>query len=300
MNDPIRHHYSPQFYLRQWAGADARLTRYYRPQREVIATRCSPRGTGFEDYLYTVDNAPRPQFIETDFFGRLDDAAAPLLDKFINLGGGITVLRPNYLSAEERSDWVRFISSLQLRGPHSLDEIKGVLDRNVRDNIQREYGATYRARRRSEDPLTAYDFMVQNSSGEFQSAHKLLLAHLIDHEPIGQVIVNMIWAVFDVSTSPYDLLTSDRPYCTSHGIGDPSCVLSIPLSPTRLFVAVNDERQLYKLNTQSIRDIVRNSNTVVVKLAVQNVYGRNNSHLVFVEKWLKLPSEAPVPGLITL
>lgn len=140
----------------------------------------------------------------------------------------------------------------------------------------------------------------QEFQAEFKNAYKRLLPQLIDHENIGQRIINMRWHVFDFSRAPLTLLTADRPFATSHGLLDARCVLSVPLSPTHIFVAVNEDRQLHTLVNQAPRDTVRNSNTLVVKLAVQNVYGASEEHLRFVENRLRHRGEPIIPGLIAL
>jgi Protein of unknown function (DUF4238) len=266
MNDPVKHHYNPQFYLRQWTGSDGRLSRYHRPRKEVVVPRLSPEYTGFEDYLYTTGWSSRPPIIEKAFFSEVDNEAAPILDGLIRRGPGLIVLGPHDLDSEQRSDWTRFMQSLQLRGPHSLSEIKTVLDRSVRKNIERAHGATYLASRGEGDPTSAYEDALRPD--ELANAHKVLLTQLINYQPLGQLIINMVWAVLDVAAAPHTLVTSDRPYITSHGIGDPACLLSVPLSPTRLFVAANDIRQLRKLAAQPLRDTVRNANHLAIRMAV--------------------------------
>jgi Protein of unknown function (DUF4238) len=299
MNDPIKHHYNPQFYLRQWAGSDGRLFRYHRPHDRTVVSRLSPEHTGFEDRLYTLAGAADPQSIEKAFFSRVDNKAAPILELLIGLGPRLVIIGPSHLNNEQRSNWTRFINSLQLRGPHSLAEIKAVHDRIVRDNIERAHGAAYLASRQEGDPETVYEDALQQMPDELANAHKVLLTQLIDYQPVGQIIINMLWGVFDASAAPHTLLTSDRPYFTSHGLGDPACLLGVPLSPTRLFVAANDIRQLRKLAAQPLRDTVRNANNLVVRQAVRNVYGVTDGHLAFVDKRLRRPNEPPVPGLIT-
>jgi hypothetical protein len=119
MNDPICHHYNPQFYLREWAGADGRLVRFYRPYQRVVPAPISPEYTGFEERLYTLEGAADPQIVETGFFSPVDNAAAPVLERLILLGPRLVPVRD--LDNKQRSDWTRFLMSLVSRSPQSLE-----------------------------------------------------------------------------------------------------------------------------------------------------------------------------------
>jgi Protein of unknown function (DUF4238) len=292
MNEPINHHYLPGFYLRRWAREDGRLSRYHRPYDRTVVSHPTPKFTGFEEYLYTLHGAVDAQIIETNFFSPVDDAAAPILGHLITHG-------PSGLDNKERSDWTRFIMSLQLRGPHSLSEIKAFLDQQVRINMERTSGVEYLATKQPNDPDSVYDYALQQAPWQMSNAHKELLPRLIDHKFIGQLIVNMKWMVMNLSAARCTLLAGDRPYYTSHGLGNRACLLGVPLSPTHLFVAANDIELIRRLAAQRTKDTVRNANNMFVRLAVQNVYGNTDSHLAFVEKRLRRPGDPPVPGLIS-
>jgi Protein of unknown function (DUF4238) len=93
MNDPISHHYNPQFYLRQWCGSDGRLVRFYRPYQKVVPSRVAPEYTGFEERLYTLEGASEPQMVETGFFSPVDSAAAPVLERLVLLGPSLAPVR---------------------------------------------------------------------------------------------------------------------------------------------------------------------------------------------------------------
>ena len=82
MNDPINHHYIPVFYLRQWCDAAGKVTRYYRPNVEVVASLITPENTGYEPHLYTLDGYPadQKQWIEKHYMGpAVDDPASKVL-----------------------------------------------------------------------------------------------------------------------------------------------------------------------------------------------------------------------------
>jgi hypothetical protein len=288
MSEPKRHHYLPVFYLSQWAGSDGRVVRYHRPNGPTVFSRLSPDHTGFEEGLYALDGAANAQMIETAFFSPIDNAAAPILGRLIARG-------PADLSGEQRILWARFVMSLQLRSPQSVAEVKTVADRIIRANIESEYLAT----KQEGDPNSAYEYVFQQVPQLLANAHKAFLPGLIDHHEIGERIINMTWAVPNLSAARHTLLTGDRPYTTSHGLLHRDCLLSVPLSPSRLFVAANDIEQLRRLSAQTPKDTVSNANNLLVKLAVQNVYGCTDTHLAFIEKRLRRPSEPPVPGVIT-
>jgi hypothetical protein len=295
MSNPNKHHYLPVFYLNRWTGSDLRLVRFYRPYQRVVASRLTPEYTGFEEGLYSLDGFQddEREIIETEFFSPVDNEAAIILEELIAHGA-------SRLTGAQRSSWIRFIMSLQLRGPHSLMEIEAVLSQSMEEVFERQSGAHSHANSAPRHSRSSYEHAREKSPEEFKNAYKRLLPQLIDHEKIGQRIINMLWYVFDFSAAPFTLLTADRPLATSHGLLDARCILSVPLSPTHLFVAVNEVQQLQTLANQNRRDTVRNANKLVVKLAVQNVYGASEEHLRFVENRLRRRGELIVPGLIAL
>ena len=294
MSLPNRHHYLPVFYLTKWTGEDGRLVRYHRPYDKALVSRLTPEHTGFEDGLYSLAgvSAQSRQMIETDFFSPVDNDAAPVMERLITQGA-------SKLDNEQRSFWTRFVMSLELRSPQSVAEVKSIADRNLRRAFERLDGEMYLATKKEGDPDSPYDYALQQAPERLANTHKAFLPGLIDHEVIGQHIINMHWEVMDLAGAAHTLLTADRPYTSSHGLGNPACLLAVPLSPTRLFVAANDVAQFRRLAAQKLTDTVRNMNTLMVKLAIQNVYGCTDDHLAFVEKRLRRASDPWVPGIIT-
>ena len=83
-NPPHRHHYIPQFYLREWTGPDGRLERYTKPHGNKLDIKRRPTKTvGWWDDLYRApENDPvKDYFLEWGFFKELDDRAARVMRK---------------------------------------------------------------------------------------------------------------------------------------------------------------------------------------------------------------------------
>ena len=210
----------------------------------------------------------------------------------------MVILGRQALDNTQRSDWTRFIQSLHLRCPHSLTEIDTVLRRLLRENMERDHGAAYRASKKPDDPEFVYDYAVSDAPGLFADAHKYHLTELISSGASRQLYYQHDLGGNRRMDATHRLLTSDRPYILPRGLMDPSCILGVPISPTRVFLAANKMEELEQLSHQSGEDTVRNANNLVVRMAVQNVYGSTNDRREFVERRLRRPNDAPLPGLI--
>jgi hypothetical protein len=92
----------------------------------------------------------------------------------------------------------------------------------------------------------------------------------------------MTQAVIDISGSPYRLLTSARPV-EFFNLQGANGILSIPISPARLFVAVNDDRILDKLRRATPGEIADRVNTYVVSRARRFVWTEDVSQQAFIE-----------------
>lgn len=290
LNQPISHHFVPVFYLQAWAAADGRVTRYYRPHKEVVVSPIGPKYTGYEDHLYTLQGLPPDQqaFLETNFFSPVDSAAA--VAHQLLLAGKL-----NSLTNQQRVDWARFMMSMQLRSPFSLGELQRLADHVMRSKLSVD-DPEFTVAMKSGTSQTMYEWTQQNHPLVIAEAHKRFLPGLIDHESLGQYLINMFWGTLDVSSASHSLLTSDRPLISTHGWKDPKAVLIFPLSPSALWVATNSpERMNNVANTSRIRH-VKMVNEAIVHNAVDFVFGATASHLDFVKRRLRRPDQEPVPG----
>jgi Protein of unknown function (DUF4238) len=89
MNDPRRHHYNPEFYLGEWAGADDLVCEIKKAYGKVEARRKSPKASGFEHDLYRTVGVPDEQHVEKNFMSRL--ASNFLMETIANKRVGPTI-----------------------------------------------------------------------------------------------------------------------------------------------------------------------------------------------------------------
>jgi hypothetical protein len=161
-----KHHYIPVFYLRQWTGLDGRLCEYSRPYDTVRPKRVHPDGTGYVRGLYAIDGLPpeTANVIETKFLKPADGLASDALRAFIDD-------QPFAKPAQMRTSWSRFVMSLMLRYPESIDEMK----RQLRENVQRAYAET----RKETDPPTFEKYEAVQGTSELARVHGKLLMDLM-------------------------------------------------------------------------------------------------------------------------
>jgi hypothetical protein len=287
---PKSHHFVPAFYLGAWAGGDGRVTRYYRPHDEVVASPIAPKNTGYEDHLYTVKGVPpeQQQYLETQFFAPIDSRAA--IAHRLLLEGKL-----NQLSNDQRVDWARFMMSMQLRSPFSLGEVSALALHNIRavtDKSDPEYDAI----REDGDPKTLFKWTVQHQPLVIEEAYKRMLPGLIDHKDLGQYLINMCWATLDLTNSNRSLLTGDRPFISTRGWKAPDAILLFPLSPTRILVITNNPDLTRKVAKTSQNHVARYTNTQIIQCAVDFVYGRDGFQLGYVSNLLRRKEQEPIPG----
>ena len=291
-NEPKNHHYLPVFYLSGWARSDGRVCRYYRPRDVVVCSWSMPSRTAAEEFLYTLHGFPaedRQQIEKSLFSEAIDGPAAPIITKLKAEGA-------SRLTNEERVQFARFMMSLQLRDPHSLNEVMQEVAKNIRQNFAND--TEYATIRKPDDPETLMEWAQTRAPAQLANAHLLMLPRLIDHEQIGTHLVNMQWAVVDLTWSEHTLLTCDRPIVRTHGLDDHRALWLFPLGPRHLFVAANDRGRLPNLLGASPTRVAREANHQFVGVAVANVYGDTDRHLSFVEARLLRRGNVPRPGVV--
>ncbi len=283
MNDPKKHHFSAQFYLRGWCNADSKIIEYTRPYRKVVAKPVSPEATGFKEFLYTLDEAPDDarQNIETKYM-------APIVDNRGALAVKILIeLDRNKLTDDVRRDFTRFLLASIHRTPDNISRITKEFTENIRQNLNAD--PTLYKTLQPGDPPTPYEWLEKNRPHLVTDIAKQAALGNIEIQRISDIVINMEWWTFDLQKSGHELMTSDAPFLRTTGLGYPTCLIAFPLSPRFLFVAAHDERISNALLECGETAIVRWVNDNTARAAKHYVYARTKSHLQFVEKRLCLP-----------
>ena len=272
-----KHHYIPEFYLKQWAGADGRLCEYSRQHKEVKPHRRHPSETGFERGLYTLTTYPEPtaDIVERKLMKSTDDYASRALRLLLDDN-------TKELDAKTRSGWARFIISLMRRSPEAVKDLS--------EKIRTTFLEVTLSLALPGDPDE--DLQERAMRSRVERGHALLLQDLINSEMIGTRLINMLWFVVNFKDVPHSLLTSDRPFVMTNGIGHNNSHLAIPISPTKLFLAAATPEEEKRLRTILPEHLVLQMNDRMALQARRFVYGVDDKQLRFVANRLGRQAKA--------
>ena len=287
MTIPRDHHFIPAFYLKQWVGADGKLEQFSKPRDRVVVRRLSPDATGYQTDLYAFPELPREQaqFLESEYFQYADDMGYKALEA--HLTG-----RPLPWSAELVSAWSRFLVGVHLRHPDAIPELRAGAKAEW-DRSGAASQAEYEKIRKPGDPATFDDYMAKTDPLVPSKVQLNMIIKALDNAEVCAHINRMPFAVIDVSGARSTLLTSDRPV-EIHALPEPRGLVSMPISPTMLFVAVNETGTFDILRRNSPDSLVRHINKSLVSRARRYVWARNRSAQSFIERQFGTARE-PLP-----
>jgi hypothetical protein len=276
VTEPIKHHFSPVFYLSGWCDSTTgQLIAYSRPYKDVIAKSVHPAATGYKPSLYTMEGLPddQKQTIEKDYMApKVDDPAAKAL---LLLGTDTSAL-----TEALRGAWTRFMIASLLRRPAGVAEIGETFKSTLRQNLFAD--SSYESDKQEGDPPTRFEWVQKHHPHLIDDAAKEMVVRAIESDGIGNIIINMQWSTLDMSASRHELLTGDMPHLRYYGLKDPRCTILFPLTPTKLFIATHDRKAEHNINRRNKTEVVMSVNDEVARIAERFVYGRTASHLRFV------------------
>jgi hypothetical protein len=235
VSEPHKHHFIPAFYLRQWHGSDKKLVEYTIKNRKLIPKPVSAEATGFQRDLYEFPELPSPlsQFLEKEFFNYADRTASQALEMLIE---GV----PKHLwSNEMLSAWARFLVGVHTRHFDAIPEIRDAA-KAVWAASSEQSQRIYEEVRQAGHPDTFDEWIALRDPLIPHKAELDLLIGCIDNPIAGQHIIGMHWEVIEIAGTPRRFLASDRPL-GMYQMKEPNGSITLPISPTNLFVAVNND-----------------------------------------------------------
>ena len=281
MSKVPKDHYTPVFYLRQWARNRGELCEFTKSGEQIEARMVGPAGTGHVQGLNTVEGLPpaEARYLEEVFFQIADDGAARVLRRFLQPP-------PWNLTSKQRSAWSRFIMALLVRNLEFLEKYKKVAAAIFPESLP-AIEAAYAKDRKSTDPTTYAEYAELHGPNPAAGTIVRVIQHLADNPDLGRQINGMRWTVLHNPNPAIELLTSDRPWLATNGVGLPSGELCIPISPFHLFVATNSFETEKKVRAvwESGR-AVEIVNDRVASQARKYVYGTDDKQLTFVSERL--------------
>jgi hypothetical protein len=276
----MQHHYMPEFFLKQWAGADRRLCEYRRWPGRITRKRTHPGATGYVVDLYKIDGAAEEvahQF-ESIFMSGIDNDAS---DALARLRSGDR----SPWSSRMRSGWTRFIVSMIYRNPETVVLLKRLMldiseaaKENTRDN--------YAALRGPDDPPTFDEAALRIRPDGAYFAALLLLKDIVNGERLGERIYKMNWSMVHLGRTSTSLLVSDRPLDRPTGLTQPDAYIALPIGPKSLFVAEHGTRWVSEFADADPSRVAKAFNQASVHRGRNFVWGADDSHLRFVQNRL--------------
>lgn len=235
-----RHHYVPQFYLREWyAPGKSAFWLYCRDNDgRLLFGHKSARSVGYQNGLYSkipeifgIGNSNLNE-IEEKFFSPLDSAASRVNRKLIKSG-------PRDISSEDRLAWSLFVNSLLERSPTRINEIKEgakIITEECTHELNEHFGMSKTDQRRFWKNI---DISAITNNAVLSG----MVKWICDEETINHFF-NMRWVVTRLPEGKDHFLTGDTPVVIN-GASEvaPICALSLALSPSALLIMHTQDKE---------------------------------------------------------
>ncbi|QBM78197.1 DUF4238 domain-containing protein (plasmid) [Sphingomonas sp. AAP5] len=267
-NPSRRHHFIPQFLLREWGDGAGDLVCYWpRGDGKVRSKPLSPKSVAYKDWIYetTGFSAEHAQQMEDIYFKLIDDRAS-------NAHRLLVDGRTGEMSHEMMCDWARFIMSIWFRTPGDVKGLKTVINA-LSDPAVSEAAIG----------LTVPDDFPEAALNQLQME---AIRRAIDDPERGQVFLSMEWATI-TSTETRSFLISDWPLDTAKDLpflGHPKSYITIPISPRQLFIAAPSRAFLLALGDLQEGELERRQNYATVAQARSFVGASNDEEDAFIKQ----------------
>ena len=247
---------------------------------KLVNKQVAPAETAYIPGLYALEHVGEKevQEVEKEVFGRIENNAAPVLEKLI--GGG-----PGTLTVQERYWWTVYLNAAMFRVPHNVAKIREGTIEKIEKVLSQDI-PEYTAQRGSAPENTLLQWAQANAPAHIANSWLRVLIDLLTREATIDRIINLNWFVKDVSNASNKLLLGDNPFHRVGGLYKTRTLISMPISPTHLFLASDAADIIRHFDETASRDIVTLRNQDTLTSAKKFVYG--NAERSFLEKYLPM------------
>ncbi|PTQ12089.1 hypothetical protein CLG96_05845 [Sphingomonas oleivorans] len=277
-NPPVKHHYTPQFLLAQWAVTDRKLWRFSRPYGDKIAVKqVSTAEIGYQPHLYALPGVSpeKMQIFEEKFMSPLDAQAAETHS--LLLKGKI-----QGMPQKQRSAWSRFIMSQWFRTPEGVTAFKSAMT-HLLTQPDSELRIRYREEWKEGMPATLEELLVRSTPHIVEQKALELMFTMMDNPQHGLSLNRMHWLIRETEGGR-EFLVSDALLQQSQGVFTPTGFITMPIASRKLFIAVNSRSLRDSFLTLSRNELVARANRAVVRRASEYVGTTDLSQRPFIER----------------
>lgn len=217
-----RHHYIPQFYLKQWyLPGENKLLRYYKDLKSnIIEEKITTKQTGFIKNQNSLDktcfmNKNASDNLEKKYAKKIDDKAAIVHKKLLKRG-------KSNLCDNEIIIWATFINSIIYRSPrYFYENIRNA--KEIRKNVLASFKNTENDIYKKIEKLFTEIDAINN--------YKKINYDYLTNCNFVEFIKNAIWINTKINEG-FQLITSDYPLVLNLSESDnPVYIINFPLSP---------------------------------------------------------------------
>lgn len=274
----MKHHYIPEFYSKQWAGADGKVLRYRSlPNGRIVSRRLAPAGVGYGEDIYRAPFADeeRAQALEKRFFQLLDNRAAQAL-------AALTEPGLKELPMPALGTWIQFSLSLLHRSPVQLESIHATGRIHYNEAVQ-SVRDDYASRKSDYDPETFEEFVATQDEARIRQWLFAAIPSLILNQNILRYCAQLYWFRIEAAEDCRSLLLSDEPVFRTNGLMNDRGHFAMPLNPSMMLVGTHTWDFARHIQAKSRRDTFSLLNTEVVQAARGFVIAADHSHTRFIE-----------------
>lgn len=274
------HHYVPQFHLRKWASCKGEITQWGRIRHhdKLVRKLVTTAATAYVPGLYALAHVDdeEAQQIETRILGKIETEAKPVLEKLISTG-------PRGLTVRDRYWWTIYLNASLIRVPHIVERVRTEVAEGIARDLTQDI-PEYAAARGSATEATLYEWAANNAPALVANAGLEVLVNLMGSEKIIDRIIHLKWLVKDVTTASRRLLLGDNPFERIGDLYRSRTVISLPLTPTHIFVASDAHDILDQFARMPARDVIKANNQSSLINAKKFVYGE--AERSFIDRYL--------------